>query len=46
MIGTNGSHDMSYSKQQRDGLSDKVRINTVFYVMGNNVADIYQSFKL
>lgn len=31
---------------QRDGLPNKVRINTLIYVMGNNAADIYQSFKL
>ena len=29
-----------------DGLSDKVRINTLIYVMENNAADIYDSFKL
>ena len=28
---------------QRDGLSDKVRINTLIYVMGNNAADIYHT---
>ena len=31
---------------QRDGFSDKVCINTLIYVMGNNAADVYQSFKL
>lgn len=31
---------------QHDGLSDKVPINTLLYVMGNNAADVYQGFKL
>ena len=31
---------------ERDGLSDKVRINTLIYVIRNNAADIYDSFKL
>ena len=31
---------------ERDGLSDKVRINMLIYVMGNNAADIYDTFKL
>lgn len=31
---------------KRDRLSDKLRINTLIYVMGNNIVDIYNSFKL
>ena len=32
--------------KEHNGLSDKVRINTLIYVMGNNAADIFDSFKL
>ena len=39
-------YELFEAATQRDGLSDKVRINTLIYVMGNNAADIYQSFKL
>ena len=28
------------SYRERDGLSDKVRINTLIYVMGNNAANV------
>ena len=39
-------YELFEAATQRDGLPDKVRINTLVYVMGNNAADIYQSFKL
>ena len=39
-------YELFEAATQRDGLSDKVRINTLIYVMGNNAADIYQSFNL
>ena len=39
-------YELFEAATQRDGLPDKVRINTLLYVMGNNAVDIYQSFKL
>ena len=39
-------YELFEAATERDGLSDKVRINTLIYVMGNNAADIYDSFKL
>ena len=39
-------YELFEAATQRDGLSDKVRINTLIYVMGNNADDIYQTFKL
>ena len=39
-------YELFEASTERDGLSDKVRINTLIYVMGNNAADIYDSFKL
>ncbi|CAH3159194.1 unnamed protein product [Porites lobata] len=39
-------YELFEAAKERDGLSDKVRINTLIYVMGNNAADIYDSFKL
>ena len=39
-------YELFETASQRDGLSDKVRINTLLYVMGNNAVDVYQSFKL
>ena len=34
-------YELFEAATERDGLSDKVRINTLIYVMGNNAADIY-----
>lgn len=39
-------YELFEAAKQRDGLSCKVRINTLIYVTGNNASDIYQSFKL
>ena len=39
-------YELFEAATERDELSDKVRINTLIYVMGNNAADIYDSFKL
>ena len=39
-------YELFETASQRDELSDKVRINTLLYVMGNNAVDVYQSFKL
>ena len=39
-------YELFEAATERDGLSDKVHINTLIYVMGNNAADIYDSFKL
>ena len=39
-------YELFEAATERDGLSDKVRINTLIYVMGNNASDIYDSFKL
>ena len=39
-------YELFEAATERDGLSDKVRINTLIYVMGHNAADLYQSFKL
>ncbi|XP_022804247.1 uncharacterized protein LOC111341527 [Stylophora pistillata] len=39
-------YELFKAATERDGLSDKVLINTLIYVMGNNAADIYDSFKL
>lgn len=38
-------YELFEATTEHDGLSDKVRINALIYVMGNNVADIYESFK-
>ena len=38
-------YELFETASQRDGLSHKVRTNTLSYVMGNNAADVYQSFK-
>lgn len=38
-------YELFEAAKQRDGLSCKVRINTLIYVMGN-ATDIYQSFKI
>ena len=38
-------YELFEAATERDGLSDKVRVNTLIYVMGNNAADIYDSFK-
>ena len=34
-------YELFKAATQRDGLTDKVRINTLLYVMGNNAIDIY-----
>ena len=39
-------YELFEAATQRDGLPDKVHINTLIYIMGNNAANIYQSFKL
>ncbi|XP_073237564.1 uncharacterized protein [Porites lutea] len=39
-------YELFEAATERDELSDKVGINTLIYVMGNNAADIYDSFKL
>ena len=39
-------YELFKAATERDGLSDKVRINTLIYVMENNAAKIYDSFKL
>ena len=39
-------YELFEAATERDGLSDKVRINTLIYVMGNNAADVYDNFKL
>ena len=39
-------YELFEAATERDGLSDKLHINTLIYVMGNNAADIYDSFKL
>ena len=35
-------YELFEAAMQHDGLSDKVRINTLTYFNGNNAADIYQ----
>ena len=39
-------YELFEATTEHDGLSDKVRINTLIYVLGNNADDIYDSFKL
>ena len=39
-------YELFEARMQRHGLTDKVCINTLIYVMGHNAADVYQSFKL
>lgn len=39
-------YELFEAATQRDRLLDKVRINTLIHVIGNNAADLYQSFKL
>ena len=39
-------YELFEAATRRDELPDKVLINTLIYIMGNNPADIFQSFKL
>ena len=39
-------YELFEAATQRDGLSGKVHIDTLIYLMGHNAANVYQSFKL